>query len=446
MSQSSEAYNQNKTSLIYCQFPQDIPGLTCGDDILGDNFFDAIDHNEPMMVYMANGRIHDLENLIHTPELRTTLNQGPVHIYLYEPMCSYFDNDPYAILHTKFNNGFYSEFTNNVSMGDIGSAELDSIETYVKNNGLYDVIVHTGDYNIETYYNRYTMHMSLLCDDVFFKSFAFIDNVNTDNKTEMSKKFISTNWRYTPARAVISAILCKKETHLAWYYDIDQALLDMTPWFDLRCEREVPPKFYKRLMMSLSRLNANSPWCLDFKANRALKIREAAAHHYPNSVLSNLDEFYNPVFQNRETPTLEPFYRQSFVDIVCESRYAQPTGNLSEKVLQSIHFMTPFVLVAPPHSLKYLKEFGFYTFDRWWSEDYDQEEDHIVRMEKIIDVIEYLHSLSWEEIYDIYYQMLPFLRHNYAMLSKVFKKEEEREEAPDSYEQWLSKDHGIKQG
>ena len=51
------------------------------------------------------------------------------------------------------------------------------------------------------------------------------------------------------------------------------------------------------------------------------------------------------------------YYKNSFCEVVCETRFAQPTGNFSEKTIRPMHFHRPFVLVAPPHTLKYLKEF-----------------------------------------------------------------------------------------
>ena len=74
---------------------------------------------------------------------------------------------------------------------------------------------------------------------------------------------------------------------------------------------------------------------------------------------------------------------ESFVGIVTETRFAQPTGNFSEKTIHTIHCKRPFVLVAPPFTLQYMHKLGYKTFDKWWSEDYDTTTDHFKRMEKI---------------------------------------------------------------
>ena len=434
-------YEIHESSLLIYGFPEET-GLNSPSDAMGQNFWDYVEHNDPTMIYMANGRINDLEIIEHCEETRNYLNQQPLHIYLYEPLCSYIENDPYAEFN-RFNNGFYSEFYDASNLGDLGAAELDSIEIYVNKNRLHSVVVHTGDYQVEKYYGRYSMSMDLLCDDPFLKGFSTYDTMTKTPKRKMTTKFISTSWRFTGARAVISAILCKKSSHIGWYYTFDQEILDKTPWFDLAKNKMENPDFYKRVIMSLTKLNSGSPWCLDFKTDKTVKVVESVGHYYPNELFEGYGETNNPVFQNRETPTLEPFYRDTFVDIVCESRYAQPTGNFSEKVLQSIHFLTPFILVAPPYTLKYLREFGFETFDRWWDESYDLEEDHSIRMQKIVDIIDYIDSLSWDELNSMYLEMYGLLLRNQNKMREVFWVQEapaEDHEKP-TYAQWLAKEH-----
>lgn len=431
------------SSVLFYQFPQEA-NINSANNVLGKNFWAGIDHDDPMIVYMANGKINDLEVVVHAPEVRHMLNQRPLRIYLYEPLCCYIDDDPYAEFN-RFNNGFYSEFYNDKNLGDVGAAELDSILLYIQKNRLYTVVVHTGDYQVEKYLSRYNMDMDLVCDDAFLKGFSVYDNVITAPKNNMHKKFISTNWRFTAARAVIGAILCEKDSHLGWYYEFHQDILDKTPWFDLENDKTENPDFYKRFTFGLTKLNQGSPWCLDFKTDKTVKVNESVGHFYPNQVFDGYGETNNPVFQNRETPTLEPYYRETFLDIVCESRYAQPTGNFSEKVLQSMHFMTPFVLAAPPYTLQYLKEFGFESFDKWWDESYDQEENHIRRMQKIENIIDYIDSLSWNQLNSIYEEMFPLLERNYTLLGKIFHMQKLPENySKPVYAQWLGKEHEHK--
>jgi F0F1-type ATP synthase gamma subunit len=75
--------------------------------------------------------------------------------------------------------------------------------------------------------------------------------------------------------------------------------------------------------------------------------------------------------------------------------------------------------VAPPYTLKYLKTFGFKTFDRWWDESYDNETNHHKRITKIFDIIDYINSKSIDELTIIYSEMTNILEHNQAIIKTI---------------------------
>ena len=106
----------------------------------------------------------------------------------------------------------------------------------------------------------------------------------------------------------------------------------------------------------------------------------------------------------------------SFCDLVTESRFAQPTGNLSETVFQSIMYASPFVLIAPVHSLQYMRELGFETFSPWWSERYDDISDNAQRMAEILRVAQTIRNHSIEDLRSMYREMKDVLRHNWEVL------------------------------
>jgi hypothetical protein len=269
-------------------------------------------------------------------------------------------------------------------------------------------------------------------------------DIDTSKKTQLSKKFISTNWRFTPVRAAVCALLCKKSAHIAWYYKVDRDILTHTPWFDYETAKQ-HPKFYKSILLNIDRLNDGSPWCVDMHTNTVLDIKEPGAHFYPQ--FPDHKEFYNPVFYNTNTLSLQSYYRESFVDVVCESRYAQPTGNLSEKTFQPIQYQTPFILVAPPFTLKYLKSLGFKTFSRWWDESYDKETSHMERLIKIYKIVEYIDSLQISDLEDMYKEMLPTLKKNHRVLKDFLNKSHISKDLVAQVNpmgvQWISQDHKI---
>jgi hypothetical protein len=106
---------------------------------------------------------------------------------------------------------------------------------------------------------------------------------------------------------------------------------------------------------------------------------------------------------------------------VTEARYALPTGNLSEKTLNAIKCFRPFILVASPYTLEYLKHYGVKTFSQFWDESYDREENHEQRLIKIFEVIDYIDSFTVDELKTLYSKMTPILEHNYQIIKNIAK-------------------------
>jgi hypothetical protein len=127
---------------------------------------------------------------------------------------------------------------------------------------------------------------------------------------------------------------------------------------------------------------------------------------------------FSPSITNPQTNTLEQFYNDIFCDIVTESRFAQPTGNYSEKTYQPMFYRKPFILVAPPFTLKALREEGFKTFNEFWDESYDECEIHEERMFKIFEIINMLNDKSIDELREMYSKMTEILLHNRRLIDK----------------------------
>jgi hypothetical protein len=108
--------------------------------------------------------------------------------------------------------------------------------------------------------------------------------------------------------------------------------------------------------------------------------------------------------------------RNSFVQIVSESKFVSPMPNFSEKTLKSIMCFRPFILLAPPSTLKLLKDLGFKTFDRWWDESYDNIENHHERLETVYSIAKYILSKNKEELSHLLIEMKHILEYNRAKL------------------------------
>jgi hypothetical protein len=82
------------------------------------------------------------------------------------------------------------------------------------------------------------------------------------------------------------------------------------------------------------------------------------------------------------------------VSVILETVVDSSKIHLTEKTLRPIACGHPFVLLAGPGALAYLKSYGFKTFNKFWDESYDQEPDTVVRMEKIIQTMQQIQHLD----------------------------------------------------
>jgi hypothetical protein len=107
--------------------------------------------------------------------------------------------------------------------------------------------------------------------------------------------------------------------------------------------------------------------------------------------------------------------------VVTETVYFLPKLHLTEKIFKPIVAKRPFILVAAPGNLAYLKSYGFRTFDRWIDESYDDETDHYVRIEKITAEISKLCTRSTAELRQMHAEMQEVLEYNFDHFYNKFK-------------------------
>jgi hypothetical protein len=374
-------------------------------------------NDKPFYIYMYNQRIRELESIIHDEETIEYLNNVGIDIYLYEPLCSYLDGAPIIdyFLNTKHTRTFYSEFYGNEDSNQLRADELDSILEYVQKNNLTNVRVHACDYNLEKNYPYYSPYMQLLGDDLYIKTALPIKVENEKVEPNFTKKFISANWRYTPHRHLIAAAVAPLSSYISWYYKAEFFTVAESPWHNFHKwkENKNSIEHFNRMITGIQHLNRYAPFNLDLDIKESILVKDSYnVTHFPDSVLYS----HKSETIDGSNNALEKIYSDIFCDVVTESRYAQPTANFSEKVYQPMWYKKPYILVAPPYTLKVLKEQGFKTFSDYWDESYDNEEIHEKRMFKIFDTIDFINSKSIDELRIMYEEMKPIINHNYNLL------------------------------
>ena len=137
-------------------------------------------------------------------------------------------------------------------------------------------------------------------------------------------------------------------------------------------------------------------------------IKTADSSKYPN--VHNLKEIVpieidRTLYYNLANDISHDDFHQTFVSVVTESLSDKDILFLSEKIWKPIYMGHPFIVLGNPGTLKYLKKLGFQTFDRWWDESYDDEEDLERRIDKIVLILKRLAEKNHEELIVVREQM-----------------------------------------
>jgi hypothetical protein len=107
--------------------------------------------------------------------------------------------------------------------------------------------------------------------------------------------------------------------------------------------------------------------------------------------------------------------------VVPETVFYYDKLHLTEKIFKPIVSHRPFILVAAPGNLAYLKRYGFKTFDRWIDESYDNEPDHDKRIDMITDELSKICKLSPSELDQMHEEMKEVLDFNFDHFYGKFK-------------------------
>lgn len=143
--------------------------------------------------------------------------------------------------------------------------------------------------------------------------------------------------------------------------------------------------------------------------------------HYTDHKFKNLKfQFSNALHQLPQNTADSSFsaeystndYNQCWFDVVLETLFDDQRLHLTEKILRPIACGKPFILAGTQGSLKYLRSYGFKTFDGIINEDYDLEPDPIKRLTMIVDEMKVISGMSPTEKQQLHIQMKCILDHN----------------------------------
>ena len=111
----------------------------------------------------------------------------------------------------------------------------------------------------------------------------------------------------------------------------------------------------------------------------------------------------------------------SFWHIVTETVFYYDKLHLTEKIFKPIVMKQPFMLVAAPGNLAYLKSYGFKTFEGIIDESYDLIQDNDQRIEAVVAQIAWYCALSAEEKQQVIEAITPIVEYNFHHFYGEFK-------------------------
>jgi hypothetical protein len=116
-----------------------------------------------------------------------------------------------------------------------------------------------------------------------------------------------------------------------------------------------------------------------------------------------------------------PRGNDAFWHVVTETVFYYDKLHLTEKIFKPIVSKQPFMLLASPGNLAYLKSYGFKTFDSVIDENYDNIVDNDLRTEAVVRQLHWYCNLTLDEKTDIIRQLEPIIDYNFHHFYGEFK-------------------------
>jgi len=115
------------------------------------------------------------------------------------------------------------------------------------------------------------------------------------------------------------------------------------------------------------------------------------------------------------------YYLRTYFSVITETLFENTAGQVSfvsEKIYKPLASMHPFLLLAPPRTLAYIRSLGFRTFSEsgFVNEDYDEIAEDTYRMASVLDELRRLCRTPLHVIREHYLAMMPILMHNQWLL------------------------------
>ena len=227
----------------------------------------------------------------------------------------------------------------------------------------------------------------------WYRSYYYDVRLTPIRQRTLKKKFITFNRITGNSRIYRSLLIAELE-------DIHQGFISYSDNCPVHQEH-----YSQSLIKNYSKYN------LDYNyAHEAVKKLDKI--NFPLRIDSDEKEIPNGSYSLGPIPEL----MSSFLHVVTETMFWDERTHLTEKIFKPIVAKQPFVLVGCANNLKYLKSYGFKTFDQWWDESYDSITDPTQRLQAVSKIINDICKMEFGDLTDMLFEMEEVLEHNYNTL------------------------------
>lgn len=157
------------------------------------------------------------------------------------------------------------------------------------------------------------------------------------------------------------------------------------------------------------------------------------AQNQPPIYLDINQQLETEEFVTKEHEAPKRYWEQSFMSIIGETscyshKLAKDAYFLypTEKIWRCYDNLHPFLLLAQPYTLKYLRDNGFDVFDDIFDNTYDEVVNTDARIAFVEKEVYKICSLSTNQLNGMYRQIYPRLEYNKRHLYEFYKKEQKR--------------------
>lgn len=152
-------------------------------------------------------------------------------------------------------------------------------------------------------------------------------------------------------------------------------------------------------------------------------------NYYFDKCLKTYEHVFEKNYQHKEISG-EPnadhwnlnWCQKAFLQVITETVFDYPREYFTEKTIRNFLLKRPFVVVGAPGTLKILQQIGFKTFNDFWDEEYDNEQNPSLRIEKISKIIKHICSKNIVELQSLCYDMQSILEYNFDYYTTNYAK------------------------